>query len=57
MYIRESNLKPICPFCNTELKMIYYQMISAFMGKRYIYFCPECRKVLGLSHRKGFWMG
>ena len=19
--------------------------------------CPSCRKVLGLSHRKGFWMG
>lgn len=57
MYIKESSLQPICPFCNAELKMVYYQLISAFMGKRYIYFCSECRKVLGLSHRKGFWMG
>jgi hypothetical protein len=27
------------------------------MGKRFVYFCGTCRKVLGISHRKGFWMG
>jgi hypothetical protein len=27
------------------------------MGKRFLYFCGGCRKVLGISHRKGFWMG
>jgi len=26
------------------------------LGVRYIYFCTECRKVLGVSQRKGFWM-
>lgn len=57
MYIKESEVNPVCPFCNIELQTILYQMISAFLGKRYIYYCPECRKVLGLSHRKGFWMG
>ena len=33
------------------------QPLNSLFGKRYIYFCPECRKVLGVSHRKGFWMG
>jgi hypothetical protein len=33
------------------------QEISGVFGKRYVYFCPKCRKVLGVSHRKGFWMG
>jgi len=31
--------------------------LSSQFGKRYIYFCPTCSKVLGVSHRKGFWMG
>jgi len=31
--------------------------LESMLGKRYIYFCPNCRKVLGVSHRKGFWMG
>ncbi|MBN2246487.1 MAG: hypothetical protein JW755_11655 [Candidatus Aminicenantes bacterium] len=48
---------PICPFCSTDLGTIHYQEMRAFLGKRYIYFCPNCRKVLGVSHRKGFWMG
>jgi hypothetical protein len=49
--------KPVCPFCQDEIETIYMQQMRAFLGKRYIYFCGACRKVLGLSHRKGFWMG
>ncbi|MBD3265926.1 hypothetical protein GF373_04595 [bacterium] len=48
---------PICPHCNAEIRRISMQQIDSFMGKRYVYFCPECRKVLGVTHRKGFWMG
>jgi hypothetical protein len=34
------------------------QASGAFaFGKRYIYSCPSCNNVLGVSHRKGFWMG
>ena len=49
--------QPICPHCSTELKTIWSRVIAAVFGKRYVYFCPHCRKVLGVSHRKGFWMG
>jgi len=31
--------------------------LRGVLGRRYVYFCSHCRKVLGLSHRKGFWMG
>jgi len=48
---------PICPYCEQELRSIYLHRIRSILGKRFIYFCPHCRKVLGLSHRKGFWMG
>ena len=48
---------PLCPFCSIPVKKIFMQQIRAFLGKRYIYYCAECLKVLGISHRKGFWMG
>ena len=34
-----------------------YPIDDPFLGKRYVYFCPNCKSVLGVSHRKGFWMG
>ena len=49
--------RPICPFCESEIRTISMQQIPTFLGKRYLYFCSQCRKVLGVSHRKGFWMG
>ena len=48
---------PICPHCETEIAKIYMSEIKSVLGRRYIYYCSECRKVLGISHRKGFWMG
>ena len=51
------NVTPICPHCDTSLVKIYFHELRAFLGRRYIYFCSHCHKVLGVSHRKGFWMG
>ena len=48
---------PICPHCSQALAAVWYQELVGVLGKRYIYFCPACRKVLGVSHRKGFFMG
>lgn len=48
---------PICPFCTTEINKLYTREIRSFLGRRYLYYCSHCLKVLGLSHRKGFWMG
>jgi glutaredoxin len=48
---------PICPHCESAVKTLYYQLLSKWFGRRYIYFCGQCKKVLGLSHRKGFFMG
>lgn len=55
--IQKDNTDPVCPHCNTTLKDIWFKALSSSFGKRYIYFCPHCHKVLGISHRKGFWMG
>ena len=52
-----NEILPVCPHCKKELFRIFFQELSTDFGKRYIYFCSECRSVLGVSHRKGFWMG
>jgi uncharacterized protein with PIN domain len=55
--VTRDDIRPVCPHCSTELRSICCQQLSGMLGKRYVYFCSSCRKVLGVSHRKGFWMG
>jgi hypothetical protein len=54
---RKDDVTPMCPHCSQALSRMWFRQLSGFLGKRYIYMCPHCRKVLGVSHRKGFWMG
>ncbi len=56
--VEETNeVNPICPHCGKVLFKVLCRRLESVFGKRYIYFCPECHKVLGVSQRKGFWMG
>ena len=48
---------PICPQCGKEIHEIAARQVESTLGVRFLYYCCECRKVLGVSHRKGFWMG
>ncbi len=48
---------PLCPHCEKPLREVYFRSLKAQFGRRYLYFCAGCQKVLGISHRKGFWMG
>ena len=54
----ETQVLPKCPHCKTNItEVAYSELHGGFFGKRYIYFCPSCQSSLGVSHRKGFWMG
>ena len=53
----QESVQPICPHCNIELTNIWYRELRSTFGRRYVYFCSGCRKVLGVTQRKGFWMG
>ena len=56
--LRERNdVEPVCPYCQEPLRELWFRELRGFLGKRYLYFCAGCRKVLGVSHRKGFFMG
>lgn len=51
------DLKPVCPHCEAQIDEVYYKKIDSTFGKRYLYFCSKCNKTLGITQRKGFWMG
>jgi hypothetical protein len=55
--VQRDDILPLCPHCGAQLQTVYFRGMTSAFGKRYIYFCPNCHKVLGTSHRKGFWMG
>lgn len=55
--VEERSINPKCPHCKNQLNTVSFKELEAFLGKRYIYFCPHCHSTLGISHRKGFWMG
>lgn len=52
-----NDVQPRCPHCQKDLETVWYRVVRSLLGKRYLYFCSGCRAVLGVSHRKGFFMG
>ena len=55
--IETESENPVCPYCEKKVEQIFAKRIKANFGVRFVYFCSKCKKVLGVSHRKGFWMG
>jgi hypothetical protein len=55
--VEKRDAAPICPHCSEPLENLWFRELRGYLGRRYIYFCSRCRKVLGVSHRKGFFMG
>jgi hypothetical protein len=51
------DLNPICPHCDSDIRSIWFRELTGVLGRRYLYFCGACNRVLGVSHRKGFFMG
>lgn len=52
-----ATVRPVCPHCEGELDGVYRRRLDDALGKAYLWFCPRCHQTLGVSHRKGFWMG
>ena len=55
--VEKKNVDPICPHCDLPLRSVWFRELESTLGRRYVYFCSACHKSLGISHRKGFWMG
>jgi hypothetical protein len=56
-YAKHEEARPICSHCKKEITVVWYQELKGDLGKRCLYFCPECRSILGVSHRKGLTFG
>ncbi|MBT8136448.1 MAG: hypothetical protein KJO54_05450 [Gammaproteobacteria bacterium] len=54
---QKDDIAPLCPHCEKEIDEVWLRELKGVFGRRYIYFCSQCRKALGVSHRKGFIMG
>jgi hypothetical protein len=54
---QKDDVEPVCPHCSQVVEELWFRELRGVLGRRYVYFCSRCRKVLGVSHRKGFWMG
>ena len=53
--IRREDLDPICPHCNEKLPEVYYKAKGPgwfLFPRSAVYFCPHCRKVLGLAQSR-----
>ena len=55
--VEKNDITPLCPHCEQRIETLYCRRSSGIFGKRYVYFCPRCSKLLGVSHRKGNIMG
>lgn len=54
---QKEEIQPICPSCKQQLSTVWFRILKGDLGKRSLYFCPHCRSVLGVSHRKGLTFG
>jgi hypothetical protein len=55
--LEKEDIAPVCPHCAEQVDELWFRELKSDWGRRYVYFCPKCRKIVGVSHRKGFWMG
>jgi hypothetical protein len=55
--VEKNDVSPLCPYCSEPIESVWMRVLRSTLGKMYIYFCPACHKTLGVSNRKGFWMG
>ena len=56
--VKDKEPGPVCPFCEKDLeevncKKIDTSFLSTSIATKNVVFCPHCRKVLGVTHRKG----
>lgn len=56
-FIQKEDIQPVCPYCKTSLDTVLFRDMKGDLGKRSLYFCPHCKAVLGVSHRKGLTFG
>ena len=52
--VERNDLLPICPHCDKELTEVHRKSKGAglLVGRNSVFFCPHCRKVLGVGQSR-----
>lgn len=52
--VEREDLIPLCPHCGSELPEVYARKRGTPLaqGRTTVFFCPHCRKVLGLARER-----
>jgi len=48
---------PVCPHCRAEVDGLMSRSIKTNAGRGYIWACPECLVIVGVSQRSGYVLG
>lgn len=57
LFEQKEDINPVCPCCKKEIDTIWFRDLKGDLGRRCLYFCPLCKAILGVSHRKGLTFG
>jgi len=54
--VDRNDLSPHCPHCDNELTQVFRRGVGFPLGegRTLVYFCPECRKILGFAQGRVF---
>jgi hypothetical protein len=47
--IKKENIHTVCPYCTKEIESVWVCKIKSIIGIRFIFFCSECQKNIGIS--------
>lgn len=50
--IYQESVQGICPYCLKNISIVWVCKVESIIGIRYVYFCGECQKKLGMSSEK-----
>ena len=52
--VERNDLVPLCPHCERELAEVYRKSkgVGLLVGRNSVFFCPHCRKVLGVGQSR-----
>lgn len=50
--IEKELMHAYCNNCSKEINQVWVCKLNSVIGVRYIYFCSECQKPLGIYHEK-----
>lgn len=56
-YRMAEDQNPICPACNRDIDGLMSRSIKSDGGRGYVWVCPRCYTILGVSHRSGYILG